>query len=243
MVEIADVESAARAGVAVVRVMLRDEIYDVDAAWDDVERKIESARAEFPDAVLQPQFDRDIWDQESIVLAVTGSENPVELRSAALELRRRLLSVSDVSRIIVTADPGEEIRVELREAAARAYGIDLRMLAAALGARNQTIPGGNIEAGGRTIVLSPQSEFESIQEALCCASLSQLNIVANTEFRQISEEKFALMLELIPELHHYCSAISEWNSDIGANGSDQDEGLEFIRRALSVKPTYRLETQ
>ena len=94
-----------------------------------------------------------------------------------------------------------------------------------------------------TLKPSAMDEFESIQEALCCASLSQLNIVANTEFRQISEEKFALMLELIPELHHYCSAISEWNSDIGANGSDQDEGLEFIRRALSVKPTYRLETQ
>jgi multidrug efflux pump subunit AcrB len=164
VVEIADVESTARAGVAVVRVLLRDEIYDVDAAYDDVERKIESARTEFPDAVLPPQFDRDIWDQESIVLAVTGSDDPIELRTAATELRRRLLAVPDVSRIIVTADPGEEIRVELREAAARAHGIDLRMLAAALGARNQTIPGGTIEAGGRTIVLSPQSEFETIQE-------------------------------------------------------------------------------
>ena len=95
------------------------------------------------------------------------------------------------------------------------------------------------------ITLNPSAmeEFESIQEALCCALLSQMGIIDNSDVRQVSEEKFAIMLELIPELHHYCSAISEWNSNVGANGSDQDEGLEFIRRALSVKPTYRLETQ
>jgi multidrug efflux pump subunit AcrB len=159
-----NVESTARAGVAVVRLELRDEIYDTATVFDEVDRHIREARQEFPDTVLEPRFDRDVWDQESIVLAVTGSDDPLELRHAARELRRRLLAVPNVSRVIMSADPGEEIRIEIDETAARAYGLDLRMLSQALQARNRAIPGGAIEAGGRTLILSPESEFVSLDD-------------------------------------------------------------------------------
>jgi multidrug efflux pump subunit AcrB len=162
--EIDHIESTARAGVAVVRVMLHETVYDVDAAWDDVERAINAARVHFPDAVAPPQFDRDIWDQESVVLAITGSSNLLELRDAAQDLRDNLLVQPLVSRVIDTADPGEQVRITLNENAARAWGVDARMLAAQLGQRNSIVPGGVIETGNRSVVISPQTEFRSIDE-------------------------------------------------------------------------------
>jgi multidrug efflux pump subunit AcrB/outer membrane protein TolC len=162
--EIDNVESTARAGVAVVRILLRDEVYSVDDVWDDVDRSIQAARVHFPDAVAAPQFERDIWDQESVVLAITGTDDLLALRDHARELRDQLLLQPLVSRGILTADPGEQVRVTVHETAARTWGVDARMVAAQLSSRSTIIPGGAIEAGARTVVVSPQTEFQTLDE-------------------------------------------------------------------------------
>ncbi len=67
-----------RQGVAVFSIQLRDDVEDQDAAWDEVETHLRSAQRELPKEVGPLELNRDLTDNQSIVLALTGSPGPPE---------------------------------------------------------------------------------------------------------------------------------------------------------------------
>ena len=157
-----EVESTARSGVAVMQLRLDDTIYDTDAAWDDVRRALDDAT--LPDGAGPLRFDDDIGDPASIVLLVTGSPAPLALRDGARELEVALRQVPGVSRVDWVGDPGVELRVTVEPGAARRLGIAPERLATLLASRNLTLPGGALQADGRTVVLRPHTELASVDE-------------------------------------------------------------------------------
>lgn len=154
----------ARGGVAILQLELDGSIYDVDAAWKDVEDALDRAAPRIPDAALAPQLDTRVNEPESVVLAVTGSDDLLELSAAAEQVRDGLLMVRGVSRISLPTDPGEQVTVTLTRDASRSLGLDPRALAGLLQARNMTIPGGTLRVGDRTLVVRPSSQFASLEE-------------------------------------------------------------------------------
>jgi len=162
--EIRDIHSTARAGVAVVRAELADEVYATDAAWDEAEEALERARADFPAGVSEPSLDHDLIAQDSVVLAITGSLDPLVLAEAAERAKRRLLALESVRKVRLVADPGEQITIEYDDATARRLGIDPRRLGAQLAQRSQIVPGGLIHLGSKTTTLRPATEFRSLEE-------------------------------------------------------------------------------
>lgn len=162
--EIDTMRVTSRANVAVAVFELREDVLEgIDRVWDEVEDKIEDARSDFPDTVGEPIFDRDIFDVESIVVAVNGG-SAMDRRQAALDLEKALLRLPTVSRVILSADPGEQVTVAIDTATARRLGLDARTIAAQLRARNAAIPGGTVVAGGRTLTVRPNAEFRTIDE-------------------------------------------------------------------------------
>ena len=162
--EVALVESTSRAGVAVLMVELQSSIYDTDSAWDEVEDAVALARRDFPQGVGAPSLDSTIGDQEAIVLAITGSVDPLRLAEAAERIERVLLREPTVRRVELIADPGEEIVVEYDEETARRLGIDPGLLGLQLGARSTISPGGLVHLGSRSASLRPQTDFASLDE-------------------------------------------------------------------------------
>ena len=162
--EIKHVQSTIRAGVVVTNIELWNPQVDIEEAWDEVRRALEKARAEFPDAASAPVLDRDIQDTEAVVLAVTGSPDPLVLKDAAKELKKDFLALSPVSRVLLVADPEEQITIEFDDSPARRLNLDPRLLAKQLSSRNLTIPGGSIRLGGKKVILRLNDEFESVDE-------------------------------------------------------------------------------
>jgi multidrug efflux pump subunit AcrB/outer membrane protein TolC len=162
--EIKTIATQARAGVAVTVIELRDDVTDVDPVYDEVARHLEAAVRDFPATAMAPILDRQAYDQESIVIAALGADDPRLLADAIDRLEHRLLALSEVSRTIVTADPGEQITIGLDDATAARLGLDPRLLAAQLAARNGATPGGTIALGGRTVTVEPRAEFASLTE-------------------------------------------------------------------------------
>lgn len=160
--DVREIHSTARANVAVVIVETRDSVSEVDPVWDEVERRLQDARHDFPAAVGEPTYDRDIFDQESVLVAISGGA-PLDLRAAARRLEDRLLALPEVSRTVMSGNPGEQVRVAVDEGAAARLGVDLRALGAALGARNASTPAGGVAAGGRLITILANTEFESVE--------------------------------------------------------------------------------
>ncbi|MEO1367948.1 MAG: efflux RND transporter permease subunit, partial [Acidobacteriota bacterium] len=154
----------ARAGVAVQQIQLLDTIYDTQPAWDKVRDALEKAQREFPAGVLEPDLDDDQISQDAVVYGVSGSADPLVLLDAAERIKRELLSITEVKRINLIADPGEQVVIEYDDATARRVGLDARALGAQLSSRSLIVPGGLIHVGEKTASLRPQTEFRSLQE-------------------------------------------------------------------------------
>jgi multidrug efflux pump subunit AcrB len=167
LIELEELEkfvATARAGVVLVHVKLDDSIYETELAWDEVERALAEARREFPEGVGEPVLDRDPYAPESIVVALTGSPDPLALADAADRLRRELLAIPSVAKVERVGDPGEQILIELDAPISRRLGITHRELADALARRNVTTPSGSVRVGDRQLVLRPRTEFETVSE-------------------------------------------------------------------------------
>ena len=162
--EVAEVVSTARAGVAIVRIELHENVYATDDAWDEVEDAVALARREFPAGVGEPELDDDTVSQEAVVLAITNDPDPLALTEAAEVVKRRLLAIDSVKQVELVADPGEQITIEYDDATARRLGLDPRRLGAQLASRSQILPGGIVHLGGKTANLRPQTEFSSLEE-------------------------------------------------------------------------------
>jgi len=163
--EIITVTSTAYAETAVVAIDLNESTADTDAAWDDVRRALDSARADFPSGVSRPRLNSELsTDHDAVVLAITGSGEPTVLLAGARTLRETLLGLPDVARVKIIGDPGELVTISLDDAVARRHGITAPALAAQLGARTRILPGGTLALGERTVRLRPMAEMETAVE-------------------------------------------------------------------------------
>lgn len=162
--EIDKLESTANAELAFVTIDLRDDVDDVRLGWDRVRDVLEDVRTELPDGVSEPLLDDRLSDQDSIVYAVVGSHDLLELAAGAERLKKHLLRVPGIARVQVMADPGEQITVEYDDVAARRLGLAPETLAAQLGARTRILPGGSVRIGDQTVRLRPRSDFATLDE-------------------------------------------------------------------------------
>ncbi|MBL4636138.1 MAG: efflux RND transporter permease subunit [Kofleriaceae bacterium] len=162
---IKEVETRIRGEVAISRIELKDTIDEVAPLWDEVEDAVSIARRDFPKGVLEPELNkRLIGDQETAILAITGSDDPLVLRAAARKVRTRLLRLEGVSRVKLSADPGVQVTIAYDDATAKRLGISVPDLSARLLARNQIIPSGSVHVATQNVDIGPGSQFASLEE-------------------------------------------------------------------------------
>jgi multidrug efflux pump subunit AcrB len=164
--EIRFVQTSTREGFAFLNIVLRDSVGpdEIEEVWKEIEDAVDTAKPELPAGASEPFIDKGLIDLEAIVLAVSGTEDPLELHAAARDVRDRLLEVPGVARVKVIGDPGDEIVISYDETIARRVGLPRAALVAQLQARNAAIPGGSLRAGDRRASLSPQSEIEDVAD-------------------------------------------------------------------------------
>ncbi|MDF1615321.1 efflux RND transporter permease subunit [Desulfurivibrio dismutans] len=162
--QVSRIYSTSRAELAVLNLELADGTRDIERAWDDVRLALERAGPRLPAGVARPELNRDLNEQDSVVLAVGGDNDPLVLRAAARQLQRRLLQLPEVGKVHLVGDPGEQITVSWDEEAVRRLGLDSRQLAALLAARNRVQGGGDLAVADSRLILRPLSEFQSLAE-------------------------------------------------------------------------------
>ena len=162
--EIKQLESISRDDIAVFTIQFKDRIYDTDAAWDRVRRAMERAQREFPDGVGDMELDDRRMDIPTVVLSVTGDDNPIVLANAAEEIKHHLLTVSGVSRIEINGAPEKELVIATDETTLHQLGINRQTIVQHLQQRNVLIPGGLINNGNRFIRINTQSDVQALND-------------------------------------------------------------------------------
>lgn len=162
--EVDEIIGVARLGLANVRVRLRSNIYDTDAAWERVRVALDVAERKFPPGVSGPALRDRSMDTHSVVLTLTGDDDLLVLLDAARALRRDLFRMRDLARVEILGDPGEQLLVKFDPARAQALGVTPESLAQQLDAANRTLAGGTLDRDGRSLVLDPVTEFSDLDE-------------------------------------------------------------------------------
>jgi multidrug efflux pump subunit AcrB len=161
--EILHFDTTLQAEYSITHIELRNEIPDVEDAWDKIRVAIGKARKEFPEGVWLPELRTDLNDQESIVLALTGSDL-LSMRQKAKDLRKQLLHLDEVVGVKLIADPGEQITILYNDSDVSQTGLSPFELARRIMGTNTKTPGGKLVVSGKIINLQPQTEFTSLDE-------------------------------------------------------------------------------
>lgn len=159
--------SKSRSEFALVEITLKDSVakqIDIDDAWKKTQDAMDRARRKFPQTVLEPELDRDLFDQDAVLLGLSGSDDRLLLFDAAKDLKDRLLSVSAVKKVELVASPGEQLTITLPDAKSRSIGLGFSQLLEQLKAGNASIPSGYIRIGDRKVNVLTNSFFKSPDE-------------------------------------------------------------------------------
>ncbi len=158
-------DATARSGVAILTVRLRETIAEPDPYWDDVKEELAEVQAELPAAALPITIDIELTRLQAVIVALTGSDDRLELLKAAERVEDALRAIPDTREVTITPDPGEQITVRVDDAAVRRFGLSQQTLARQIELRTSIVPGGRVADGGRSVVVDPRSDFVD-QEAL-----------------------------------------------------------------------------
>ena len=165
LAELDFVTSTSRTGISIVGANIRNEFIDVRPIWDKLRRKIDDVARTLPEGVQPPEVNDEFGDVYGTLIALTGDgfEYP-ELKKIALQLRDRLLRLSNTGKVDILGEQDERVFVEYSDARLAELGLSVAQLADILQSRNILASGGSILAGEERIALEPSGNFDSVRE-------------------------------------------------------------------------------
>ncbi len=162
--EVDEYSAVARTGVALLSVVLNEDTYDTDPAWERVRQAMDRARLEFPDGISEMSLDDRLTGLPAVVLALAGDPSVVVLSDAAERLKRALAGLPGLSRIEIEGDADEQITIALNDSELARLQITPTHIANVLTQRNQVRPGGFIVLDNKRIGLIANTEFTDVAE-------------------------------------------------------------------------------
>jgi len=135
---------------------------EVPDIWYHVRKSVADMRHTLPSGVIGPGFNDEFGDTFGIIYGFTADGfTHRELRDYVEDVRSRLLSVPDVSKIDILGAQPERIYVEFSMEELAKLGIDTSTLIAALRAQNAVHPAGAIQTGKETLSIRVSGAFET----------------------------------------------------------------------------------
>ena len=154
--------SFTRDGVTTIFVNLKGsatarEIPDI---WYHVRKSIGDIRHTLPAGIVGPGFNDDFGDTFGIIYGFTADGfTHRELRDRVEDIRSKLLTVADVSKIEILGAQDERIFIEFSMEELASLGIDRSALIAALQAQNVVQPAGTIQSGNEALSVRVSGAF------------------------------------------------------------------------------------
>jgi multidrug efflux pump subunit AcrB len=139
----------------------------VPDVWYHVRKSIGDIRHTLPAGVVGPGFNDEFGDTFGIIYGFTADGfTHRELRDHVEEVRAKLLSVPDVSKIDVLGAQDERIFIEFSVKELASLGIDRSALIAALQSQNIIRPAGIVQTGDESLSLRVSGSFQSEQDLM-----------------------------------------------------------------------------
>ena len=144
---------------------------NLDRFFSDVTTEIEAIN-DFPDKVEKPII--TVLGRTDFVadVALTGTENPSELKAYAEDLKARMLASGGIPKIEIEGFSDHQVRIEFPDAILRQYGLSLDDIAGRIARQSLDLPAGSIETRDGDILVRLAEERKRIDEFLDLIVLS-----------------------------------------------------------------------
>src|ERR1700731_3887555 len=129
LAEVKDIRTLITEGSLIIYVDLKDEVGNVNAAWQRLRDKMDDVKIELPDGVIGPFVNSDFGDVAIATIAITGEGfSPRELKDVADDFRKKLYRLPGISKIDLFGVQDERVWLELDTRKLAAVGVQLTAL-------------------------------------------------------------------------------------------------------------------
>lgn len=163
--EIDEINSTSKTGSVKLSVEIHDWVTNLDAVFQDIRNKMNDIKTELPDGTQGPYVN----DEEGLTAVATialwaDGFSLAEMREVARDARDRLYTLDGVRKIQILGEQQERIYLQTSPAKLAELGVTPQQVFSALSQQNIIQSGGDIVADGRSILIEPSGNFESVDE-------------------------------------------------------------------------------
>jgi len=163
--EIDEIKSTSKTGSVKLNLTIHDWVKDLDPVFQDIRNKADDVAGDLPQGTDGPSVN----DEEGLTAVATialwaDGFSLAEMRDVARDVRDLLYALDGVRKIEILGEQEERIYLETTPAKLAQLGVPLTEVFGALADQNIIEPGGEIVADGRTVLLEPSGNFESVDE-------------------------------------------------------------------------------
>lgn len=163
--EIDEITSTSKTGSVKLNLTIRDDVTELDPVFQDIRNKASDVKSSLPQGTQGPSVN----DEEGLTAIATialwsDGFSLAEMREVARDTRDRLYTLKGVRKIQILGVQEERVYLELEPAKLAEFGVSPQQIFGALEQQNIIEPGGEITAGGRTVILEPSGNLGSVDE-------------------------------------------------------------------------------
>lgn len=166
--EVDVISSSSQAGVSVIRVELKDSVYDTVPVWSEVRDKLGEAQPELPAGAGASRLDDDRGYAYTRLIALQwqgpGEPSLATIGRYAEEFAQRLRAIPGMDLVRQYGAPEEEILVELDPVAAARAGLEIDAIANAIRQRDAKVSAGQLRGGDREWLIEVSGELETVAQ-------------------------------------------------------------------------------
>lgn len=163
--EIDEITSTSKTGSVKLKLSIRDDVADLDPVFQDIRNKAGDVKPSLP----QGTQGLTVNDEEGLTAIATialwsDGFSLAEMRDVARDARDRLYTLKGIRKIQILGVQEERIYLELEPSKLAEFGVSPQQIFGALEEQNIIEPGGEVVAGGRTVILEPSGNLDSVDE-------------------------------------------------------------------------------
>ncbi len=136
---------------------------DMPRFLDDVNAAIDAIN-DFPEQVEAPVIEESGRTDSVISIAITGPEDPVQLKAYAEDVKLRLLAKADIANVNIDGFSDHQIRIEIAANRLRQFGLSLSDIATTLKNQSIGIPAGRLEGPEEDILLRIDDQRKNVEQ-------------------------------------------------------------------------------
>ncbi|RQO56441.1 multidrug transporter AcrB [Paucibacter sp. KBW04] len=160
------VRSYTKPGESLTIFMLKEDTpaKEVNEIWYQVRKRVGDMSRTLPQGVIGPVFNDQFGDVYGSIFALSADGfSREELREQSERVRSALLKVRDVAKVEAFGVQPEKVFVEISQKRLANLGLDVNQVIAQLGAQNAVESAGVLDAGGGSLQVRVQGQFNSVQ--------------------------------------------------------------------------------